>query len=79
MPTAKLAALGGAWMPLEVTGPTFAAIGHLSPVAWAMDGFKNISLRGLGLEGVSLPVLALLAYAALFLCLAAWKFKKMEG
>jgi hypothetical protein len=37
-----LAGLGGAWVSLEVTGAVFQTIGHLSPVAWAMDGFKNV-------------------------------------
>lgn len=69
------AALGGAWFPLEVTGPTFSAIGHFTPGAWAMDGFQNIVLRGLGLSSVLLPVGLLLVYAALFFGLAVWRFK----
>jgi ABC-2 type transport system permease protein len=69
-----LSGLGGAWVPLEVTGETFQAIGHLSPVAWAMDGVKNISIRGLGIESVMLPALALLGYATLFFALATWRF-----
>jgi len=42
-------------MPLEATSSTFQAIGHISPVAWAMDGFKNIILRGQGVESALLP------------------------
>jgi ABC-2 type transport system permease protein len=75
VPMFVLAAVGGAWVPLEVTGPTFSAIGHLSPVAWAMDGFKNVTIRGQGLEGVLLPAAALLGYAVLFFALAAWRFQ----
>jgi ABC-2 type transport system permease protein len=75
LPMFLLAALGGAWMPLEVTGPTFAAIGHLSPVAWAMDGFKNVTIRGLGVDGVLLSVFALVGYAILFFAIAAWRFQ----
>jgi len=78
IPMFLLAGLGGAWVPLEVTGPTFAAIGHLSPVAWAMDGFKNVSLRGQGVEGVLLPAAALLGYAILFFAIAAWKFQTSQ-
>lgn len=69
-----LAGLGGAWAPLEVTGPTFQAIGHASPVAWGMDGFKNIVVRGLGIESALLPASALIGYAVLFFGLAAWRF-----
>jgi ABC-2 type transport system permease protein len=78
IPMFLLAGIGGAWVPLEITGPTFQAIGHLSPVAWAMDGFKNITLRGLGLESVLLPAAALLVYAALFFAIAAIKFQRLE-
>jgi ABC-2 type transport system permease protein len=78
VPMFVLAGLGGAWVPLEVTGPTFAAIGHLSPVAWAMDGFKNVSLRGLGVEGVLLPAVALAGYAILFFVIAAWRFQQSQ-
>ncbi len=78
IPMFVLAGIGGAWVPLEITGSTFQAIGHLSPVAWAMDGFKNITLRGLGVESVLLPAAALLGYAALFFTIAAIKFQRME-
>ena len=75
IPMFVFAGLGGAWVPLEVTGPTFQAIGHLSPIAWAMDGFKNVSVRGLGIESVLLPSAALIGYALLFFFLAAWRLQ----
>ncbi len=78
IPMFVLSGLGGAWVPLEVTGATFQAIGHLSPVAWAMDGFKNISVRGFGLESVLLPSAALAGYAVLFFALAAWRLSAAE-
>ncbi len=78
IPMFVFAALGGAWVPLEVTGPTFQAIGHLSPVAWGMDGFENIVARGLGFESVLLPALALAGYAVLFFSLAVWRLNATE-
>ncbi len=71
-----LAGVGGAWVPLEFTGSTFQTIGHLTPLAWAMDGFKNILVRGLGLTSVLLPAAALLGYAILFLGLSTWRFHR---
>jgi ABC-2 type transport system permease protein len=71
-------ALGGAWMPLEFTGKAFSTIGHLTPTAWAMDGFQNIVLRGSGMGSVLLPVGILLAYAVGFFGLAAWRFKLLS-
>jgi ABC-2 type transport system permease protein len=78
IPMFVLSGLGGAWVPLDVTGETFAAIGHVSPVAWAMDGFKNISIRGLGVKSVLLPVAALVGYAVVFFVLAVWRLNAAE-
>lgn len=69
-----LSGLGGAWVPLEQTGEAFQAIGHLTPLAWAMDGYKDILLRGAGAAEVLLPTAALLGYALLFLFAARWRF-----
>lgn len=70
-----LAAMGGAWFPLEFSGQTFQAIGHLTPTAWAIDGFENIVIRQLGFSSVLLPATILLAYTAVFFGIAVWRFK----
>ncbi|CAG0930356.1 Linearmycin resistance permease protein LnrN [Thermoflexales bacterium] len=70
-----LTALAGAWFPLDITGPAFNTIGHLTPGAWAMDGFQNIVVRGLGLTSVLLPSVILFGFAVLFFGLAVWRFK----
>lgn len=68
-------ALGGAWFPLETTGKVFSAVGHLTPSAWAIDGFQNIVIRGLGFQSALLPAGILLAYAVLFFMAALWRFR----
>jgi ABC-2 type transport system permease protein len=78
IPMFVFAGLGGAWVPLEVTGETFRTIGHLTPVAWGMDGYKNIIARGLGSESVTIPVLALFGYGILFFTIASWLFVRSE-
>ncbi len=75
IPMFVLAGMGGAWVPLEYTGKTFQTIGHLLPTAWAMDGFENIVIRGLGLESVLLPAGIMLLYAGGLFALAAWRFR----
>ena len=67
--------LGGGWFPLESSGETFALIGHFTPAAWAMDGFQNVFIRGLGFESTLLPSAILLGYAGLFFSLAVWRFR----
>jgi ABC-2 type transport system permease protein len=70
-----LSGLGGAWVPLEFTGPAFQTAGHISPIAWALDGFKDILIRGEGLEAAIRPATALFIYAVVFFALAVWRFQ----
>ncbi|MBN1440873.1 MAG: ABC transporter permease [Anaerolineales bacterium] len=76
VPMMVLAGLGGAWMPLEVTGETFQAVGRLTPTYWAMHGMQNLILRGQGLPGVILPTLVLCGFGAAFIGLSAWRFHR---
>jgi ABC-2 type transport system permease protein len=78
IPMFVLSGLGGAWMPLEFTGAAFQSIGHISPIAWALDGFKNIVARGLAFNSVLLPVSALAGYTLFFFILAAWRFQRVS-
>jgi ABC-2 type transport system permease protein len=78
VPMFVLSGLGGAWVPLEYTGAAFQAIGHVSPVAWALDGFKDIIARGLGFTSVLLPCAALFGYALFFFALALWRFQRVS-
>lgn len=61
-----LAPLGGAWWPLAIVPPVMATVGHLSPVAWAMDGFHAVIYNGAGLVDV-LTEIGVLSAAALVL------------
>ena len=70
-----LSGLGGAWMPLEFTSTTFQTVGHFLPTAWAIDGFENIVVRGLGLDSVLLPAAIVLGFAIVFFAAAVWRFR----
>lgn len=59
-----MGALGGAWWPLDIAPQFMQIIGHLTPVAWAMDAFRQLFFFGGGLNDVLLPVVVLLAAAA---------------
>ena len=72
-------AMGGTWFTLESSSGAFATIGKLLPSAWAMTGYQNILMRGLGLKSAWLPALALLVYSFGFFGLAVWRFKKMDA
>ncbi len=75
LPMFILSGLGGAWMPLEYTPEAFQTVAHFLPVAWAVDGLKNITLRGLGIVSVLQPAAVLLGFGLLCLILSAWLFR----
>ncbi|MEW5987902.1 MAG: ABC transporter permease [Chloroflexota bacterium] len=75
VPMFVLAGLGGAWVPLEVTPAAFQRIAMFTPLAWVIDGYKDILVRGLGLEAVTTAAAVLLAYAAGLFGLAVWRFR----
>ena len=75
IPMFVLSALGGAWMALEFMPASMQTIGHFTPIAWVMDGFKGILLRGWGLNEVLKPAGILLVFAVVCLGFSAWKFK----
>jgi len=60
-----LAPLGGAWWPLEIVPDFMQRIGHLSPVAWAMDGFQDLIFNQGTLMDVLPEIGVLLAIALL--------------
>jgi ABC-2 type transport system permease protein len=70
-----VAALSGAWFPLEITGPAFQFVGHLLPTTWILDGMRGIIMRGFGVAEV-LPAFGFaLAWAVVLFAVAVWRFR----
>lgn len=70
-----VAALSGAWFPLEIAGEGFQTVGHLLPTAWILDALRGIVVRGFDVSDV-LPALGVsVAWAAAFFALAVWRFR----
>jgi ABC-2 type transport system permease protein len=71
----SVAALSGAWFPLEIAGPAFRFVGHLLPTAWILDGLRGIIVRGFDVADV-LPAFAIaLAWSVALFALAVWRFR----
>jgi ABC-2 type transport system permease protein len=70
-----LAPLGGAWWPLEIMPQWMQVVGHISPIAWAMEGFRAVIFHGGGLREVIVPSLVLLAITAVCFAFAVRRFK----
>lgn len=70
-----LGALGGCMVPLELFSPTMQRVAHITPHAWALDGYAELVRRG----GTTLDILpelgVLVAYAAGLFALAAWRLR----
>lgn len=69
------APLGGAWWPLEIVPPWMATVGHISPIAWAMNGFNAVIVSGGGVQDVLLPVGVLLAITVAIFVVAVRRFR----
>ncbi len=73
--TLTLCPLGGAWWPLDIVPQFMRTIGHISPVAWVMDGFNSLIFYGGSLVDVLLPIAVLLGVTAVLFAYGASHFK----
>ncbi|TYB68529.1 ABC transporter permease [Nonomuraea sp. PA05] len=70
-----LAAIGGTMAPIDFFSETMRRLAHVTPHAWALDGFAEL-LRGDGTIADVLPQLGvLIAFAAILFALGAWRLR----
>ena len=69
-----LAALGGAWFPLEITSETFSRVAHFLPTAWIVDSLHGIVLNGWGMPEVLAPMGFVWIWTVAFFGLAVWRY-----
>lgn len=67
--------LGGVYWPLDVVSETMRRIGYFTPQAWAMDGFREVMLRGGAFDALLLPVGVLAGVAALSLTFGVMRIR----
>ena len=70
-----LAALGGAWVPLDVASAGFSRFAHLLPTSWVIDSFHGIILKGWGVTEVLGPIGIVWAWVVVLAALAVWRFR----
>lgn len=70
-----LAALGGAWWPLEITPPAYQTLVKALPTTWTMTGFNDVIVRGQGGQAVLPEVGVLLVFAAIFFVVSVWRLR----
>ena len=70
-----LAPLGGSWWPLFITPQWMQSLAKLTPHGWANGGFNKLMLFGAEFGDVTQEMIALAAFAAVFLAVALWRFR----
>jgi ABC-2 type transport system permease protein len=70
-----LAALGGAWFPLEITSASFTRVAHVLPSAWVMDSLHGIILKDWGVAQVLYPMGIVWIWIVALFALAVWRYR----
>ncbi len=70
-----LASLGGAWWPIEITPTWMQNLALALPTGWAMRGFQDLLVRGLGFEAILPTAGILMAFGVVFLGIGVWRFR----
>jgi ABC-2 type transport system permease protein len=73
-----LAALGGIMVPTFVMPDAMQTLSLFTPHAWALAGYHDIIIRGLGLKQVVFEAGVLLGFACLFFAFALWRLRFNE-
>jgi ABC-2 type transport system permease protein len=70
-----LAALGGAWWPLEITPAVYQATVKVLPTTWAMTGLTDVIVRGKGVVDILPSAGILLGFALVFFLIGIWRLR----
>jgi ABC-2 type transport system permease protein len=73
--TMIMAALGGILVPLAVMPPLMQQFAMISPLAWGLNGFLDVFVRGGGVADVVPEALGLLAFSAACHALAIMRYR----
>ena len=69
-------ALGGVMVPKLVMPAAMQTATALSPMAWGLNGFLDVFVRGAHVGGLLVPIGLLLAFASFCLVIAGWRLTK---
>ena len=73
-----LAAIGGMMVPVFTMPEFMQTISKISPHNWALAGYQDVIVRGLGLADVWQEVAVLSGFALIFFLFALWRFRFQE-
>jgi len=70
-----LSALGGMMVPSFIMPNLMKTLSLFTPHAWALAGYHDIIIRGLGIKDVLTEMFVLLGFASFFFVIALWRFR----
>jgi ABC-2 type transport system permease protein len=70
-----LAAVGGMMVPTFVMPEFMQLLARISPHHWALIGYQDVIVRGLGVEAILLEISVLMGFAVVFFGFAVWRFR----
>jgi ABC-2 type transport system permease protein len=71
--------LSGIVFPVQAIPYPFRPLSYVLPPTYAVDALRSVILKGGGLDMIWGDILALCAFAAIFLALATWSLKVRKG
>ncbi|MBN2044140.1 MAG: ABC-2 transporter permease [Anaerolineales bacterium] len=74
-----LAAVGGMMVPVFTMPEIMQTISKISPHNWALSGYQDVIVRGLGLSDVLFESAVLGGFALIFFLFAVWRFRFEEN
>ncbi|MCP4417481.1 MAG: ABC transporter permease, partial [Chloroflexi bacterium] len=76
MVTLTFAALGGNFVPAQAFPPFLEQLSKISINRWALDGFSDLTLYGLGFNDILLEAGILFGLSVVLTALALWQFQR---
>lgn len=70
-----LSALGGMMVPTFIMPDWMKTLSLFTPHAWALAGYHDIIIRGLGIKDILTETSVLLGFASFFFVIALWRFR----
>ena len=70
-----LSALGGMMVPTFIMPDLMKTLSLFTPHAWALAGYHDVIIRGLGVKDVLTEMFILLGFATFFFVIALWRFR----
>ena len=71
-----LAALGGCMVPLEFFSPTMQTVAHLTPHAWALDGFAILVRENGTIADITTELAVLAGFAIVLLSISGFRLRR---